>query len=266
MIIGVEALQGLTPRSIMRAVRGLVTWPTFSVTSFAMISRLARQGVRPRTVIDVGANVGQFSVAAARLFDDVTIHCFEPLPACLEALRRNVRKLPNVTVYPIALGASEGAGVLQVNSHSHSSSLLPLAEAHRMAFPKAREVDTVDVAVSTLDHVLRGIELIPPVMLKLDVQGYEAQTIRGAINTLRRVDYLVCEASLKLMYDGETLFIELVRLMEAHGFQFMRPVGWLAHPSNGEILQIDALFEPVRASISLAASGRAWMNETQLRA
>ena len=57
------------------------------------------------------------------------------------------------------------------------------------------------------------------------------------------------------MYDGEMLFMDLVRLMEAHGFQFMRPVGWLANPNSGEILQIDALFKPIASSISLAEAG-----------
>ena len=41
-----------------RAIRAIATWPLFSVTSFKMVSALARQGILPRTVIDVGANAG----------------------------------------------------------------------------------------------------------------------------------------------------------------------------------------------------------------
>ena len=53
---------------MVQAMRGLITWPTFSVTSvIAMISRLARQGVRPRTVIDVGANIGESGRCGASL-------------------------------------------------------------------------------------------------------------------------------------------------------------------------------------------------------
>jgi FkbM family methyltransferase len=208
-----------------------------------MVSRLLRQGIQPRTVIDVGANIGQFSVTVAKLFSNVSIHCFEPLPVCLPVLKRNTQELPNVRIYPIALGESEGTGVFHVNSHSHSSSLLRLAEGHREAFPLAREVDAIRVSLSTLDKVFADLELTPPVMLKLDVQGYEATTIRGGFSTLRRVDYIVCETSLKPMYDGEMLFPDLARMIEMRGFRFMRPVGWLTNPSNGEILQIDALFE-----------------------
>jgi FkbM family methyltransferase len=241
--VGIEALQGLTPSSIAQALRAFLTWRTFSATSFAMVSRLVRQDIWPRTLIDVGANIGQFSVTAAHLLGNVTIHCFEPSPGCLPLLKRNTQELANLKIYPLALGESEGTRVLHVNSHSHSSSLLRLAKSHRLAFPRAQEVGAINVSLSTLDKVFGDLELTPPVMLKLDVQGYEAATIRGGTNTLARIDYVVCETSLKPMYDGETLFLDLVDMVESHGFRFMRPVGWLSNPSNGEILQIDALFE-----------------------
>jgi len=44
------------------------------------------------------------------------------------------------------------------------------------------------------------------------------------------------------MYEGELLFMDILRMMEEQGFRFERPVGWLAASENGEILQMDALF------------------------
>jgi len=66
--------------------------------------------------------------------------------------------------------------------------------------------------------------------------------LRGGLKTLQRVDYVILEASFKPMYEGEMLFMNIVRLMEEYGFHFLRPVGWLSHPKTGEILQTDALF------------------------
>ena len=54
---------------------------------------------------------------------------------------------------------------------------------------------------------------------------------------------MLLEASFRPMYQGETLFPELLKLMQENGFRFSRPVGWLATPRSGEILQMDALFE-----------------------
>ena len=70
-------------------------------------------------------------------------------------------------------------------------------------------------------------------LLKLDVQGYEAQTLRGGVELLKRVQWVVAEASLKPMYEGEALFIDLVELMRTFGFSFLRPVGWAGDPQRG---------------------------------
>lgn len=220
----------------------LLSWPKFSATSFTMISHLVRQGVLPRTIIDVGANVGQFAVASAKLFPNASVHSFEPNPRCVAELCKNVASLGRVSVYPIALGESEGEVAFHINSHSHSSSILPLGENHRSAFLHAREIGTIQVKISTLDKIFADIELPSPVLLKLDVQGYEAQALRGAAETLKRVDYVVLEASFKPMYEGEMLFMDIVRLMEGCGFVFLRPVGLLPDPRTGEIFQMDALF------------------------
>src|ERR671933_427952 len=87
------------------SIKAFVTWPTFSITSFNVVSRLANHSIRPRTVLDVGANVGQFAVASAKLLPDAQVHSFEPVPKSVERLRKNVSGLKNVIVYPFALGA-----------------------------------------------------------------------------------------------------------------------------------------------------------------
>jgi len=228
-----------------KAIRSILTWSRFSVTSYQMISGLVKQGIAPKTVIDVGANVGQFSIASAHLFgelDRVQIHSFEPLPDCLPKLQQNLSKLKNIKIYPIALGDRTGEVRFNINSHRHSSSILALAPAHHQAFPDALETDSIDVPLSTLDLVFADIQLDSPTLLKIDVQGYEANVLRGAAQTLKRIDMVILEASFKQMYDGELLFPDLLQFMTERGFQFSRPVGWLTDPNTDEILQMDALF------------------------
>lgn len=230
---------------LFKLVYAALTWPKLSLTSFAMVSGLAKQGLLPKSVIDVGANVGQFAIAVAKIFPDVKVHSFEPNPACAQTLGRNVSSLSNVTVHQLALGDSEGDVAFHVNSHSHSSSILPLSTNHKSAFPHARELETIQVPLSTLDRIFEATTFASPVLLKLDVQGYEVQVMRGAREFLKRVDFVVLEASFKPMYDGELLFMETVKLMEEFGFVFRRPVGWLNDPATGEVIQMDALFERV---------------------
>ena len=232
-----------TLQTVSREIYALLTWPKFSLTSYRMVYTLKQQGIQPKTIIDVGANVGQFAIATAKLFSPATqIYSFEPHPEVVELLQQNVHHLKNITVYPLALGNHEGEIAFHVNTHSHSSSILPLAEAHREAFPYAQEEKTITVTLSTLDKIFSMVMLEPPILLKLDVQGYEAITLQGGVETLQQVNYVVIETSFKPLYEGEMLFMDMVHLMEAHHFRFLRPIGWLSNPENGEILQMDALF------------------------
>ena len=230
-------------QSPISLIEAAFTWPKFSMTSFTMVRGLSRQGVTPKTVIDVGANVGQFAIAAAKTFPGVAVHSFEPNPPCAAKLRANVTSLGNIKVYELALGENEGKIEFHVNSHSHSSSILPLAKSHLDAFPQARETSVIPVKVSTLDRVFHEVEMQEPVLLKLDVQGYELQVLQGAADFLKRVDFVLLEASFKPMYQGEPLFMDVEKKMQEFGFEFLRPVGFLRSPKTGEFLQMDALFQ-----------------------
>jgi len=66
--------------------------------------------------------------------------------------------------------------------------------------------------------------------------------LRGGRDTLTRVDYVVLEASFKELYEGETLFREMLAMMEQNEFRFLRPVSWLSDPRTGEVIQVDGLF------------------------
>jgi FkbM family methyltransferase len=207
-----------------------------------MVSDLRTQCINPRTVIDVGANTGQFAVAAAHLFDQPAMYCFEPAPDCVARLKRNLRGLGNVIVSPIALSDYPGESVFHINAHSHSSSMLSLTSGHMEAFPVAVVPGEIRVPVSTLEFELSSVELAPPVLMKIDIQGAEAAMLRGAAATLRRVDYVVVETSFKSMYEGETTFPGLLEIMQHYGFDFVQPIGFLTHLRAGEVLQMDALF------------------------
>jgi FkbM family methyltransferase len=225
-----------------RFLSAMFTWPKFSLTSFLMISRLQRQGICPKTILDVGANVGQFAVAGAKIFSDAQVYSFEPDPNVAEKLQKNVSSLKNVKVFQVALGDQSGEVDFHVNAYNLSSSILPLAQAHKEAFPGAVEKNTITVKLSTLDEIADTLSLTPPVLLKLDVQGYEAKTLAGALRTLKKVDYLIVETSLRQLYKGEILFRDILGMLEEQGFSFLRPVDTCFDERNGEILQMDALF------------------------
>jgi len=226
------------PGSLIASIK----WTKFSLTSYRMLSSLRKQGLRPKTIIDVGANVGQFAVASANIYPESKIYSFEPLPDCYSKLKKNSRPYNNITVTQVALGDEVGSVTFNVNIHSHSSSILPLSENHKKSFPDAEVSHEIEVEVNTLDDVLRDVTMASPVLLKIDVQGYESQVLNGSQKTFERVDYVILESSFKPMYEGELLFFEIIDQMEKYGFRFDRPVGWLESEDTGEIVQMDMLF------------------------
>lgn len=229
-------------RNLATMAWAMLVWPKFSVSSYRILSHLVALGVSPRTVIDVGANVGQFSIAASRMFDGCDIYAFEPLPSAASAYRKNLRTYGAASLREIAVSNRAGRSVLNVNRHSHSSSLLELGSLHQRSFPRAKVVGTIEVETDTLDAALAGIELRCPILLKVDVQGAEARVIGGAAQTLRAVDHVLLECSLEPMYEDEPTFEEIQRLMQASGFRLVGKVGWLKQPRTRKVLQIDALF------------------------
>lgn len=226
----------------MTALKAMASWPVFSITSYTMATDLFRQGIRPRTVIDVGANQGQFSVAALNTFDDITLHAFEPLQTCAARLRANTSAFGRVFIHPVALAAETGHADFYVSTNRLSSSLLRMTGKQCEAYAGVAEKRRITVPVSTLDAFFAGASPTGPVLVKIDVQGAEKQVLEGGRATLQRVDYVVVETSFTSLYHGEPLFLEMLDVMRSLGFAFVRPVDFLKSPGSGEILQADILF------------------------
>src|SRR5262249_35971035 len=100
-----------------RTLLYFATWPVFSLTSYELVVGLKRQGIRPGTIIDVGANVGQFAVAWGKLLPGTSIIAFEPLPECYAKLQRNLAGVPNAVLHNCALGKERGRVDFHVNLH-----------------------------------------------------------------------------------------------------------------------------------------------------
>ncbi len=225
------------------AFAALLKWPKFSLAAFQIISRAKLAGVHPKTVVDIGANIGQFAIAASRLFRDVEVFPVEPDPRTAEKLRKNVGTPVAVNVRVTAIGDSLGSATLQVNLDPQVSSLLPLGKDRIESFPASKVVEQITVPLTTLDALFGGVALKEPILLKIDVQGFEDRVIGGASQFLRRVEWVLMEVSFATLYEGERDFQTIVELLKENGFRFVRPMNFHVSPMTGEIIEMDALFE-----------------------
>jgi len=213
----------------------------FNLQDFQLCQRLHRAGLKPATIIDVGANIGQFALSATTFFPEAIIHSYEPVPAAFQELEKLSQHHQAIHPIQCALGASPGTAQLHITSQTQSSSLLPLHTNHRKAYPQVREENQTGVTVRLLSEELERLKPRPPVLLKLDVQGYESEVLRGAGATLPGVEWIILETCTRPMYENEVLFEELCLLLKEKGFHFLTPMDIHFTPT-GQPAQFDALF------------------------
>lgn len=203
------------------------------------------------TVVDVGANVGQFASGLRAAGFRGRIISIEPQRDAHEALVALASKdrLRNWHVTPrVAVGEVESTLDLHIAGNSWSTSLLPMLDAHSDALPSSREVRIEQIPVKRLDALLStaDVPVTPPLLIKMDVQGYESQVLRGATGVLPAATAILTEMSLTPLYDRQVLWRELYDEIIGYGFEIFDIHPGFADPSTGRLLQMDGLFTRCR--------------------
>jgi FkbM family methyltransferase len=195
-------------------------------------------------VLDVGANEGQFARQIRSAGWAGPIMSFEPLRDAHAALTRMAASDPLWTVAPrTAIGAERDTVKINVAGNSQSSSILPMLERHQVTAPESAYIGTQEIGVLPLDEAIPEQNLITrPYLLKMDVQGFESEVLRGASMTLDETAVVYCEMALQPLYEGEKLFYELCADIVGHGFRCAGVFNGHYDGTTGEVLQCDAVF------------------------
>jgi len=199
-------------------------------------------GLDLQTVLDIGANTGQFAEHIRQYLPAATIHSFEPLPAACATLRHRFRGDARMIAHPLALGDVCGGATLFESETSSSSSLLPMTDRFLQTFPRLTRVAEHTVKLLTLDAWAADQTLAKNILVKMDVQGLEDKVIRGGLRTIRNARLMIVEVSFTQLYCGQCLFDDVYDLLRPAGF---RCVGMINHnwdPRSGALLQADAIF------------------------
>lgn len=133
-----------------------------------------------RSVLDVGANVGVYSVWLSRISN--RIWSFEPLDYPLHVLR--VLSLPNVKVMPFALGDKSGKQSIFI-PRSVGRSEHPLASLSQTEFADFKDVEAKTIEVRRFDDLQSEISAKDIDFVKIDVEGFELQVLRGMSELIR---------------------------------------------------------------------------------
>jgi len=191
-----------------------------------------------RTVVDVGANRGQFALLAGELFPGARVIAFEPLAAARRRFRTVLRDEGRIELHSVALGRVEVKLPLNVTARDDCSSLLPVTPAQRLLTPRANVIRQEWVTVAPLTRFLHAEEIETPALLKIDVQGYEAEVLAGARPLLPCFDAVYIEASFRELYAGQALSDRIIDLLHTAGFELQQICNPLSD-ARGELVQAD---------------------------
>lgn len=184
----------------------------FSSDVLPLLRRLAAVEIGGQVALDVGANRGVASVFLARRF--AVVHAFEPATVNQERFRATMalNRVDNVTLHPLAVSDGTGRATLHLlRGHGHHS-LAPVSSS-----PKVGEEQ---VQTTTLDAFLSRLGVTRVDFLKVDVEGFELEVLRGAKDALQRrqIAMIAFELAPSLLAERGIAPASIVTFLEAHGF------------------------------------------------
>jgi FkbM family methyltransferase len=193
----------------------------------------------PECVVDLGANVGDWTADLLVLCQPARVVCIEPDPRLAPKLRERFAGRQDIEICETAVGSASGLASFNLMHNPLLNSFRKLTgDIAKFYSEPVQAQDTVMVQVHPLDSLLPSSGRIT--ILKIDAQGFEREVLAGAEQTLRRTDYVIMEINFQPHYEGEAGFFELDGLMQKHGFA----LGNYSKPKGGrrQALYADAVY------------------------
>lgn len=198
-------------------------------------------GFRPQTIVDVGAFRGDWTRLAKEVFPAAHVLMIEPQDALLPFLDDVSSYYPHVSHASVLLGADDGTAVEFVETASGTGSSVLEETSHVPRWKVAKQTITLDTLAAE-----RGIATVD--LIKLDVQGYELEVLRGASRTLAACELVLMETSVIAVNRGCPLIADVFPFMSARGFRLLDICSHIRR-KDGALWQTDLLFVNERSAL-----------------
>ncbi len=202
------------------------------------------------TVLDIGANKGQFAKAIRPFVPDAMLYSFEPLKEAYDKLQKAhdgswTKGYGPWKIYRLALGDYSGTAKIQKAPNTTDSSILKMTDFYRGYYDGPVEMNEEEITIDTLDSFVARENLVikPELMIKVDVEGLEKEVVHGGKNTFRMAKVIYIEVTFgKERYFGQIMFAEMYETMREMGFNCRGFYEAHFHPETGFPMWADAVF------------------------
>lgn len=204
-----------------------------------LLEDLKFRGLICNSIVDVGANRADWSRIAKRVFPSAAFYLIEPQIEMKEKLELFCQDFKDSTFILSAAGSEKGILTLTIWDDLAGSSLRPFPDEKLKALGKQRDVEII-----TIDDLISNSKIQMPELIKLDIQGFELEALKGAALTFGYTEVYILEVSLFCFDDvpGIPIFSDVINFMLDRGYVVYDFPGFLRREYDGALGQCDICF------------------------
>ncbi len=205
------------------------------------LKRLSGAGFQPTQIFDVGAYKGDFALSCLQVWPDAKVSCFEALEHRVEQLKQLSSRYCSIQVFPGLLGAEKRDNVPIHQAETASSVLV---EQIPQDFPVSYH------PMQTVDQIVREhFSDRSPDLLKLDVQGYELEVLKGAEKSLPEIQAILAEINLLDIHQNVPLLADMIAWLDKRNWVAYDICGLTRRPLDKALWQADFIFVPCHSPL-----------------
>ena len=176
-------------------------------------------------ILDVGGADGVTAIKFHDEFKNSMIYVFEPIEDNIKVLRKNILPFDRIKLFPIALGSEKKQSHINITKRITSSSLLNInttdfKDDYMSSQLVPETIETINVDV--IDNLVLPNQHVS--IIKLDVQGYELEVLKGAVNTLKNTDLVMVELQNHSMYSNAPMYYDIDIFLRDNGFVLLQNI------------------------------------------
>ena len=174
------------------------------------------------TIVDIGAHQGQFALISKYKFKSAKIYSFDPLKNSMMKYSQILKVKDGCTFFNTAIGNTNSLKKINISKKDDSSSILTITDQQTKTFKNTEKIDEEDIKIQKLNDCIDKNTLNKPCLMKIDVQGYELEVLKGSEQLLKYFDYLYIECSSVEFYKNQPLFDDINNWLNKRNFSFVK--------------------------------------------
>ncbi len=201
------------------------------------LGNMRKLGFNPRFIVDIGAFQGEWTAMAKTEFPHASVLMLEAQESkrpALEAIKTASRG--DIDYRISVMGSTEGESIF-FNEYDHAPTACSVLVDHAAAATRK-----IERSLSTLDSILAEGAFPNPNFIKLDVQGYEIEVLKGAREAMQSAEVILMEVSIIDLYQGNPLLHDVLAFMTDYGFKTYDICSLLRRPLDHALCQMDVIF------------------------